>query len=286
MPEGDTIFRAAQTLNRALAGSRVTRFEPGFAQLANIDRDSPIAGRTIEKVEARAKHLLMTFSGGLLLRTHLRMNGSWHLYRPGEPWQRARSRARIVIETERFVAVGFDIPEAEFIAEEKLARHDRLRRLGPDLLSTDFDAYEVLRRMRAQPERTLAEALLNQQVIAGAGNVFKSEILFAARLHPHLRVSEVSDAQLRRVIAIAEKFLRWNVREASGAGIVTYTGFRRTTRRANPEERLWVYGRIGKPCRECGTPIMMVRDGPAARSTYFCPHCQPRASELGQPRSP
>lgn len=274
MPEGDTIFRAARTLDRALTGHAVTRFETGLAQLANLDRDDPIAGRVMERVESRGKHLLMHLSGGQVLRTHLRMNGSWHIYRHGEAWRRARHRARVIFETSQFVAVGFDLPEAEFIPRDALERHERLRRLGPDLLSDAFDADQVLARMRERPDRTLAELLLNQRVVAGAGNVFKSEILFAARLNPFLHVADVSEEKLREVIALSRRFLQANVREGKGDGIVTYTGFRRTTRRADPAERLWVYGRLRKPCRVCGAHIDMRREGAEARSTYFCPTCQ------------
>lgn len=280
MPEGDTIFRAARTLEQALGGRVVTRFETGLAQLANVDRDEPIRGRTVERVEAQAKHLLMHLSGGLVLRTHMRMNGSWHLYRPGEPWRRGRWRARIILETDAFVAVGFDVPEAELVRADALARHDTLRRLGPDLLSDSFEVDEVIARIRSRPDAFMADLLLNQRVLGGAGNVFKSEILFAARLHPFLRARDVSDAQLRRMLEIARRFLGWNVRKDAPAGMVTYTGFRRTTRRANPGERLWVYGRPDAPCRICSTPIVLARHGDAARSTYFCPTCQQPPPEL------
>ena len=127
MPEGDTIFRAARTLHRALAGSAVTRFESVFPALNRIDQDRPLAGRTIESVSARGKHLLMTFSGDLVLRTHMRMNGSWHIYRPGERWQRPARDMRIVVETARFVAVGFNVPVAEFLTGRELSRHQAAR---------------------------------------------------------------------------------------------------------------------------------------------------------------
>ena len=135
MPEGDTIFRAARTLHRALAGSPVTRFESAFPALNRIDDDRPLAGRTIESVAARGKHLLMTFSGDLVLRTHMRMHGSWHIYRSGERWQRPARDMRIVVETARFVAVGFNVPVAEFLSGRELSRHPQLGALGPDLLA-------------------------------------------------------------------------------------------------------------------------------------------------------
>src|SRR5687767_14826535 len=141
MPEGDTIFRAARTLHQALAGRVVTRFETVLPALARVDDQSRIAGRTIDRVLSAGKHLIIDFSGGLHLRTHMRMNGSWHIYRSGERWRRKRSDMRIVISTDEFVAVGFNIPEAEFLDDRSLARQDDLRRIGPDLLG-DFDAAE------------------------------------------------------------------------------------------------------------------------------------------------
>src|SRR5438093_4606031 len=138
MPEGDSIFRAARTLHRALAGSTVMRFESALPALTRVDDDHPIAGRVVESVVSRGKHVLMAFSGDLLLRTHMKMSGSWHLYRPGERWQRLAADMRIVIETARFVAVGFNIPSAEFLSSHGLPRHKELGALGPDLLSADF----------------------------------------------------------------------------------------------------------------------------------------------------
>jgi endonuclease VIII len=149
MPEGDTIYRAARTLHRALAGQQVTRFETALAQLAQVDRDSPIVGRTIERVDAAGKHLLVTLSGELVLRSHMRMNGSWHIYRPGERWQRPARAMRIVIETSEWVAVAFDVYNAEFVPLSRLATHRAIATLGPDLLAV-FDEDEALARIRRQ----------------------------------------------------------------------------------------------------------------------------------------
>src|SRR5687767_967109 len=174
MPEGDTIFRAARTLHRALAGKPVVQFESVFPALTRIHVDTPLTSQTIESVSASGKHLLMRFSGGVVLRTHMRMNGSWHIYRPGEPWQRSRRDMRIVVATADFVAVGFNIPVAEFIAARNLERHEELRKLGPDLLSENFDEEEALRRIKERPSQAIADVLLNQRVMAGIGNVYKS----------------------------------------------------------------------------------------------------------------
>ncbi len=188
MPEGDTIFRAARTLHRALAGKPVVRFESMFPALTRIHEDAPITGRTVERVRSLGKHVLMQFSEGLTLRTHMRMNGSWHIYRPGEAWRRPRIDMRIVVATSDFEAIGFNIPIAEFIHERNLRRHDELRRLGPDLLSEDFDETEAIARIRARPDTEIGEVLLTQRVMAGVGNVYKSEVLLRLRrqsVRPH-----------------------------------------------------------------------------------------------------
>ncbi|HEX5475194.1 MAG TPA: DNA-formamidopyrimidine glycosylase family protein [Vicinamibacterales bacterium] len=270
MPEGDTILRAARTLHRALAGRTVTRFESVVPALTRVDEDHPLAGRTIERVSAAGKHLLIAFSGDLVLRTHLRMHGSWHVYRPGEPWQRPRHEMRIVVGTADYEAVAFNVPVAEFLGAAALKRQPDLRALGPDLLAGDFDLPEALARMRAQAGATVGDALLNQRVVAGAGNVYRSEVLFLCGLHPLARVASQSDATLRQVLATARTLLRQNAADPTGSR----PSGRRTTRSLNPRERLWVYGRARKPCRRCGTPIRLARVGPHARITYFCPACQ------------
>src|SRR5215210_5546270 len=248
MPEGDTIFKAARTLDRALSGKRVTRFESVFPHLTRVDDDDPLTGRTIEGVRSSGKHLLMRFSGDLLLRTHMRMNGSWHIYRPGEAWQRPRHAMRVIVATEDFVAVGFDIPVAEMLTSRDLIRHHELRQLGPDLLDDSFDAAEAARRIRQRGASEIADVLLNQRVLAGIGNVYKSEVLFACGVSPFARVAALTGTEIEKLVATARRFLTVNVSERL-APMTTYSGFRRTTRRSNPKERLWVYGRAGDPCR-------------------------------------
>ena len=181
MPEGDTIARAAAALHRALAGRVVTAFATGLAPLARVDDDTPIAGRTIEHCRSAGKHLLMAFSGGLLLRTHMRMSGSWHLYRPGERWQRPARAARIRIDTDAWVAVAFDVPVAEFVREADLHRHRPLAMLGPDLADPSFDRADALARITASGDRAIGEVLLDQRVVAGIGNVLRSETLVRGR---------------------------------------------------------------------------------------------------------
>jgi endonuclease-8 len=274
VPEGDTIYRAARTLHKALAGRAVTRFTSMFPALTRVHDDAPLTGRRIERVSSAGKHLLMEFSGGLVLRTHMRMNGSWHIYRSGERWQRPRRDMRIVVATDAYEAVGFNIPVAEFVPARRLAQHAELARLGPDLLADDFDQAEAARRIRARGAATIAETLLNQRVLAGIGNVYKSEVLFACRVHPFAPVSSLDDERIVSLIATARRFLRANVSDRLPA-MTTYGGFRRTTGRDAPSERLWVYGRAGEPCRRCGTPIALRKHGTDARLTYWCPRCQP-----------
>lgn len=274
MPEGDTIYRAARTLNRALAGKVITRFESALPKLTRVDEDSPIIGRTVEKVEAQGKWMLMHLSGELILLTHMLMSGSWHIYRPGEKWKSPARDMRIVIETADIIAVAFRVPVAEFHTAESLRRRRGLNRLGPDVLSQNFDVQKALDSLRSRPELEIGEAVLNQSVLAGPGNVFKSEICFASRLNPFRAVGSLTGDELRRVVQLARTYMTANVTDTAGDKIVTYTGFRRTTGRSDPYARLWVYGRAGEPCRQCGTAIEVRRQGTNARKTYYCPNCQ------------
>jgi len=247
VPEGDTIFRTAARLQQALGGKVVTRFETVLPKLARVDDQSPLRGRTIEQVVARGKHLVIDFSGDLHLRTHMRMNGEWHLYRHGERWWRPRRDMRLVIETADFVAVGFNIPVAEFST-------DALRDLGPDLLGDDFDLAEALRRVRARAGEEIGKVLLNQRVMAGVGNIWKSETLFRSGVDPFRHVADIDDATLERIVTTARALLRSSAKSRA--------------------ER-FVYQRGGEPCRKCGTAIEYRKQGTDARGTYWCPRCQP-----------
>src|SRR5262245_48383611 len=271
MPEGDSIYRAAQALHRALAGKAVTRFESVYPALTRIAHDHPVVGRMIESVSARGKNVLVAFSGGLTLRTHMRMNGSWHLYRPGARWQRPARDVRVLLATEDVVAVGFNIPVAELLTAQGLERHRELRALGPDLLDSAFDRAEAIRRLRERRDDAVSAALLNQRVMAGIGNVFKSEILFLAGIHPFTRVSAIPDEALARIVDIAREQLKANVLSRSQTLRVS-TG-RTTTRSLNPNRRLWVYGRGGQACLKCATRVEARKTGLDARITYWCPSC-------------
>ena len=286
MPEGDTIHRTARTLHRALAGRVVTRFESVYPQLTRVDADAPLCGRTIERVEARGKHVLMWFSGRqspgrpsggpVILRTHMRMHGSWHIYRPGERWQRPRHEMRVVIETDVIHAIAFNVPVAELAPAPEIERG--LSTLGPDVLSDGFDPSDAARRIAERADMSISDALLDQSAIAGIGNIYKCEALFAAKVHPLAPVRTLAPETIARVVAMAVKMMRANVAEPA-AGAMTS---RRTTGRTDPRARLWVYGRRGQPCRRCGTPIM--RDARSdARVTYWCTRCQSSSLESIDP---
>ncbi len=266
MPEGDTLHRSARVLNRALRGRSVTRFESVYPQLTRVDEDTQVRGRTLEQVSAAGKNLLMRFSGGLVLRSHLRRKNSWQLYRHAEPWRRGKVRARIILETADYVLVGFDLPDATFHEERAVARSPA-GSPGPDLSSVSFDATQAVRRLRALGASAIGEALLDQRALAGVGNVYKSEILFVGRVNPFARVDEMTEAQLSHLVATARDLLARDATETTHSE-------RSTLRFLDPRARLQVYRRGGKPCRRCGTAIAFRRQGVQARPTYFCPTCQ------------
>jgi endonuclease-8 len=274
MPEGDTIHRAAAMMHRALAGATVLAFESPLPALTTFADTHALVGRGIERVESRGKFLLVHFAGALTLLTHMRMSGSWHLYRPGDRWRRPRSHMRARIVTRTWEAVGFGLPVAEFHDERSLARTSRLRALGPDPLAADFDPDAAVARLRAAGDTPVEEALLDQRRIAGVGNVLKNEALFLAGIDPYAHVVDLDDVSLRRLIDVSQRLLRDNV-----AGLAERTATRRpaarvTTRSADPRARVFVYGRAGKPCRRCGAPIRSRRAGAHARVTYWCATCQ------------
>lgn len=278
MPEGDTIFRTARTLHRALAGQTVTGFESVLPKLTRENFDSGVVGRVIEKVEAQGKWLRMHFSGDLILLTHMLMSGSWHIYRPEEKWQRRPIDMRAVVKTEKIWAVAFNVPIAEFHTADTLRRRAGFRKLGQDVLGAEFDPAQSIASLQAHGDLEVGVALLSQSIIAGIGNIFKSETCFACGVNPFRRVETLRTGELNCLVATARKFLRANVTETSGDKITTYAGLRSTTGRASSDERLWVYGRRGEPCRRCGTPIESYKQGEEARTTFWCPQCQPMAA--------
>ena len=276
MPEGDTIFRTARSMGRALTGKPVTVFRSTYPLLTRFNDDTPIAGQLVERVEARGKWLLIHFSGGGTLITHMLMSGSWHIYRHGERWQQPRTNMRIVIENSDFVTVGFRVPVAEMHTAQSLMRDQRIPNPAMDVLSPEFNAEEAIRRVAVLGNEEIADVLLHQEVLAGVGNVFKSEICFVTGLNPFCRVSALTQEQVRAAIAAAQKLVGANVLVDSGDTIVTYGGRqRRTTHESDPSASLWVYGRNGEPCRKCGERVRRRIQGPDARVTFWCQRCQP-----------
>jgi endonuclease-8 len=264
VPEGDTVFQTAAALRPLLVGQRVVRAS-ARAPGPQIER---IVGAQATSVEPLGKHLLIRFDNGLTLHTHLRMGGSWHRYAPGEPWRIAAWKARVVLQTPRDVIVCFNAPVAELMEDRAVDLHPALASLGPDLLAPDFSPEEAFSRLRAQPELQIAEALLDQRVMAGIGNEFKCEILFIERVHPWTPVQCLSDTTLRSLIGTARRLLLDNARPGRPHRVTTRGD-------ASARGSAYVYGRANRPCARCGTPIRVRRQGAFNRSTYWCPRCQP-----------
>jgi endonuclease-8 len=264
MPEGDTIWRAARTLGGALAGREVTAFSSPLPRVAEAARRWGVVGSRVDAVDAVGKHLLLRFSTGAVLRTHQRMTGSWHLYRPQSAWRKPAHRARAVVATDAAVAVCFDTPVVELLSPSDAAAESGTAHLGPDPLAESFDRAAALSRLRARADDEIGVALLDQTALAGIGNVYKSEVLFIRGVDPFAPVSALDDATLAALIDVAQRQMRRNLS----------TDLRRTTPDLSPT-RFWAYGRAAQPCRRCRTPIRRRTQGPQARSTYWCPRCQP-----------
>jgi len=262
VPEGDTIHAAAARLGQALTGAVVERVSGTHPDAAR--HGARVAGHAVTGVSAVGKHLLIAFDNGWVVRTHLGMPGSWHLYRPGERWQRSPGAARVALTTADWVAVCFAAPTVQIAPAEQV--QERIAHLGPDPLGEDFDPDEVvLRAAAADPDRTVADLLLDQSVIAGVGNVLKSEILFLEGLHPATPAGALDRGKLLRLAERARRLLQANRRP--GPRVTTGTPAR--------GYYLWVAGRSGQPCRRCTTPIEQGWVGDPPRVTTWCPLCQP-----------
>ncbi len=268
MPEGDTIHRVANVLRRALAGEVVTGFEVVAPRMSSDATRFEVVGSVVRSVESNGKHLLITFARGeddVVLHTHMKMTGEWHVYRPGERWWSPPSDARVVIRTERFVAPCFQPPVVELMTTREIALHAVLPELGPDIIRDAFDIDEALRRLReSPPERDIATALLDQRTISGIGNVFKCEALFLERVSPWAKVADLDDATIHRVVARARTLMRLNRRG----------GERRTRFALNPAEAMWVAERSGLPCHVCHTPVAWGYHPGEFRKSWYCPRCQ------------
>ena len=259
MPEGDTVHLAAARLAATLEGRTLAKTEFRVPQHATAD----LSGKRVERVTARGKHLLFRIEGGVTLHTHFKMEGVWHLYRPGERWRVPGRAVRVVLQTEETTAVGADLAVVDLVRTDE--EHTVVGHLGPDPLGEDWDADEAQARLEKHPDVAIGEALLDQTVMAGPGNIYRCEICFLRGTHPDVPVRDAGD--LRALVDLTKRLMEAN--RATGMQITT--GDRR-----RGHER-WVYGRRALPCRRCGTPIAKRterRDG-AARPTYWCPSCQP-----------
>jgi endonuclease-8 len=266
VPEGDTIHRTAVVLRRHLAGQVVTGFEVAQPKVSAAAGRDEIVGSTVAKVESNGKHLFIHFStpDEVVLHTHMKMTGAWHVYRPGESWWEPETEARVVIRTATAVAPCFHPPIVELLTARELGLHPIVSALGPDIIRDEFDMDEALSRLRAKPDRDVATALLDQKVISGIGNVFKVEALFLAKTSPWALVSDLDDAKLREIVAHARKLIRRN-REG---------GPRRTRFGLNAAESMWVDERAGLPCHVCGTVVHQGWHPDEVRKSWYCPKCQ------------
>jgi endonuclease-8 len=258
VPEGDTIHRTARGLSSAIAGAVLTHFDlprqrPGHAGW-------PRPGEQVARVEARGKHLLIACSGGLTLHTHMRMGGSWHLYRPGERWRRSPGAVVARLGTTGADAVCFSAPVVEVLREIDLRRHAVLTALGPDLCVPGADLDEVLTRLDAlDPATPIGVALLDQSVAAGIGNVYRAEVAWACGVDPFRPVREVDTETRRELYVTAARLLRANLD---------------SPRRTTVPGGLAVYDRAGRACPRCGGTVVTRRLGEQARSVWWCPGCQ------------
>ena len=258
MPEGDTIHRAARSLRAALGGQRIRDVHSTVPAVSQ----ARLSGHNVSRVEARGKNLLIHFDDGRALYTHMKMTGSWHVYRDRERWAKPPRRAKVILHTDRIMAVCFNAPVIEVLTPLGLKRHPVLSTLGPDLLDPGFNWNHVARRLAQYGTISIGEALLMQRIACGIGNVYKSETLFLCGQDPFAQLDTLDANTVRALYDEARKLMNQNM----GHGM-------RDTRRKEGG-RYWVYGRSGEQCRRCATKIGMRRQGAHGRSTYFCPRCQ------------
>jgi endonuclease-8 len=285
MPEGDTLHRIEAAL-APLIGERVIAF-----RLPRLGIGDSVVGNDVTDIEAIGKHLLIGFSGGLVLHTHLKMTGLWHRYTRGEAWRRRADLAVAVVVAGPFEAVCFHAPLVRLVPRRRIERELKLPLQGLDVVRGDLDLDRVVAGLRALPPETpLGVALLDQGVVAGIGNVYASEACFRARLSPALPLADVDDARLRALIEDTASVMRDNVAQADrgeGSAAVAHYRYERTTTTGWERGKgpVAVYGRVGEPCRVCGAAIIMFRQGPLQRSSYACPRCQPPPQMTSKPPS-
>ncbi len=276
MPEGDALYRFAKLLRPALEGQVIRGARShGPGPVPQVQR---IVGATCTEVRAQGKNMLISFDNGLLLRGHLRMYGTWHLYKPGEPWTKPEREARLVLETDEAVIVNFSAPVIELLEARALQHHAPIASLGPDLIDDDFDEVAAFARLRDQlrARMTIGDAIMDQKVMAGVGNIWKHETLFHCGINPWRLVSELDDQAIRAIIAKARGLLRASVGKPGPSGEVQH------------RPAMWVYGRRNQPCRRCFARLRFNRQLVDIRFTAWCPKCQPliEGQAVQPPRSP
>jgi endonuclease-8 len=265
MPEGDAVWRSARKLHQALSGHTLTRTDFRVPAIATAD----LSGGTVVETVSRGKHLLTRIDTGpadgrsWTLHTHLKMEGSWRVFESGQRWNKPGHLARVVLETAARTAVGFQLGVVELVLrehEDQVVGH-----LGPDLLGPDWDDQEAVRRLTADPDRPLGEALLDQRNLAGIGSIYRTELCFLTGYDPRTPVGKVADPL--RMVRLSHQLLVQNRQ----LPLIATTGDKRRGR------SLWVYGRPGERCLRCGTPIEYAELGEPgrARAAYWCPSCQP-----------
>jgi endonuclease VIII len=266
MPEGDTIFRTAASIRKWIGGREITAARTSLRGLAISD----VVGRTLNRVDPVGKHLLMQFDcadvlqPSLLLRTHMMMTGSWHVYAVGATWQRPERQARVVLAAADRLAVCFNAPVVE-LTTESIETAVGISHLGPDILLDPFDVKSAIQRARRCPAgRAIGEVLLDQRVVAGIGNIYRCESMFLERINPWVGQGSLSSATLTNLLCQAQHLMKQNLNPA------------KISRNLDAgEDATSVYRRAGKPCRICGSTIHSKPQGPQARTAYWCPFCQP-----------
>jgi endonuclease-8 len=273
MPEGPTIRNTADLLRDTLVDRAITRFHSPLKKAAAEGWAEKITGQDVRAVRSHGKNLFIDFANDWTLYTHMLMWGAWHVYAQGEPWRKEVRKARLVLETATHCAVLFSAPVCQLLHASELASHPTSA-LGPDLLAEHFgptERAEVRRRLAAQGDAAIGEAIMNQTVMAGIGNILKSEILFAARIHPERGAASLSDAEFDRLLATSQAMMQRAYDTHSFTQVFLPPALRHATGSLG-----YVYGRSGQICLRCGGTLAMIRQGPMQRMTFFCPICQPR----------
>ncbi len=259
MAEGPAVVRWARALRHLIGEPLLEVLVPRRWR----DRAADLLGAHLLAVETRGKHLLLHLSTGHVIHAHAMQYGSWQIGEPGMEYRKPARFIRLRLGTAVHHAVYYNGPVMEILTPEELSAHPALNALGPDIMRDDFDPREVARRLRDASDRAIGDAILDQRIVAGIGNIFKSEGLFLAQIHPQCPAGNVSRAEQDRLWTALLPLMQASADQ-----------FGPTVTRAINGDRHWVYRRRGRPCFICGSPIAMIRQGELSRATYYCPACQ------------